>query len=216
MYQRRHSLAAPATASVALNNEQLIEELQRLGVDDPNQPPQSDIAAQYPPDKMGKGVVFDQIPHDAVFYVIDFKGARSDLFFSVQQPPFKSGDLVLVEADRGHDLGKVKSVEQRPQLDRLVPANEEDRKKDVHVKRALRAAQANEIALMMTKNQDEAKALLVCQSKVKQKRLHMQVVDAEYQWDRRKLTFYFVAERRVDFRDLVRELFKLYKTRIWM
>jgi len=60
----------------------------------------------------------------------------------------------------------------------------------------------------------------------------MEVVDAEYQWDRRKLTFYFVADKRIDFRELVRELFRyvrssfpgfpyspfhrLYKTRIWM
>ncbi|KAI9312258.1 PSP1 C-terminal conserved region-domain-containing protein [Dichotomocladium elegans] len=44
----------------------------------------------------------------------------------------------------------------------------------------------------------------------------MDIVDAEYQWDRRKLTFYFVAERRVDFRELVRDLFRIYKTRIWM
>jgi cell fate regulator YaaT (PSP1 superfamily) len=61
----------------------------------------------------------------------------------------------------------------------------------------------------------------------------MEVIDAEYQWDRRKLTFYFIAEKRIDFRELVRELFRyvveymvcgfrlslrsrLYKTRIWM
>lgn len=80
---------------------------------------------------------------------------------------------------------------------------------------------------------DEAKALQLCQSKVRAKKLPMEVIDAEYQWDRRKLTFYFVAEKRIDFRELVRELFRydfpempdhpltdifdrLYKTRIWM
>ncbi len=44
----------------------------------------------------------------------------------------------------------------------------------------------------------------------------MQVLDAEYQFDRHKLTFYFEAERRIDFRELVSELFSQYKTRIWM
>ena len=44
----------------------------------------------------------------------------------------------------------------------------------------------------------------------------MNVVDAEYQFDRHKLTFFFEAEGRVDFRDLVRDLFSIYKTRIWM
>lgn len=89
--------------------------------------------------------------------------------------------------------------------------------------------------------QDEAKALALCQQKVKQKKLPMEVVDAEYQWsvgrrhflfrgtnadlpvlfsrsrrDRRKLVFYFVASTRIDFRELVRELFRHFKTRIWM
>jgi hypothetical protein len=44
----------------------------------------------------------------------------------------------------------------------------------------------------------------------------MQVLDAEYQFDRHKLTFFFEADRRIDFRELVSELFSLYKTRIWM
>ena len=79
----------------------------------------------------------------------------------------------------------------------------------------------------MTKMQDEVKALQLCQNKVRQKKLPMEVVDAEYQWwvlaffgdkcsyylvvsirDRRKLTFYFVADKRIDFRELVRELFR--------
>ncbi len=62
--------------------------------------------------------------------------------------------------------------------------------------------------LLMSKMQDEAKALQLCQSKVRAKKLPMEVVDAEYQWDRRKLTFYFIAEKRIDFRELVRELFR--------
>ena len=44
----------------------------------------------------------------------------------------------------------------------------------------------------------------------------MEITDAEWQWDRRKLTFFYLADQRVDFRELVRELFRLYKTRIWM
>jgi cell fate regulator YaaT (PSP1 superfamily) len=60
----------------------------------------------------------------------------------------------------------------------------------------------------MSKLADEEKALQLCQNKVRQKKLPMEVVDAEYQWDRRKLTFYFVAEKRIDFRELVRELFR--------
>jgi cell fate regulator YaaT (PSP1 superfamily) len=76
----------------------------------------------------------------------------------------------------------------------------------------------------MSKTQEEEKALALCQAKVRQKKLPMEVIDAEYQWcalrsrnlntalmphrDRRKLTFYFIAEKRIDFRELVRELFR--------
>lgn len=80
--------------------------------------------------------------------------------------------------------------------------------------------------LLAAKAHDELKALQLCQSKVKSKKLPMEVIDAEYQWyvltsllpsisalivvfrDRRKLTFYFIAEKRIDFRELVRELFR--------
>ena len=44
----------------------------------------------------------------------------------------------------------------------------------------------------------------------------MHLIDAEFQYDRHKLTFYFKADRRIDFRELVRDLFAAYKTRIWM
>jgi len=89
-------------------------------------------------------------------------------------------------------------------------------KKDINPKMIYGKAQGQDTQLLLTKIQDEVKALQLCQSKVRQKKLPMEVIDAEYQWDRRKLTFYFVAEKRIDFRELVRELFRLYKTRIWM
>lgn len=53
----------------------------------------------------------------------------------------------------------------------------------------------------------------VCHSRAD---LPMEVCDAEWQWDRRKLTFYYTSDARVDFRELVRELFRVYKTRVWM
>ncbi|KAJ2349052.1 hypothetical protein GGF43_004467 [Coemansia sp. RSA 2618] len=57
--------------------------------------------------------------------------------------------------------------------------------------------------LLGNKLRDEQSALSMCQSKVQQRKLSMCVVDAEFQFDRRKLTFYFTADRRVDFRELV-------------
>ncbi|WVQ81888.1 hypothetical protein IAT38_004015 [Cryptococcus sp. DSM 104549] len=75
---------------------------------------------------------------------------------------------------------------------------------------------AEEQARMREKLQDEYEAMMICREKVVQRGLPMQIVDAEYQWDRRKLTFYFKADKRVDFRDLTKENFRIFKSRIWM
>ncbi|KAJ2548481.1 hypothetical protein EV175_004815 [Coemansia sp. RSA 1933] len=89
--------------------------------------------------------------------------------------------------------------------------------KDVLIKRIFRVADQREVAdLTNNKLLDEQNALTMCQSKVQQRKLSMCVFDAEFQFDRRKLTFYYKADRRVDFRELVRELFKHFKTRLWM
>ncbi|KAG0177967.1 hypothetical protein DFQ29_004124 [Apophysomyces sp. BC1021] len=220
--QRRHSLAGPA---ILLNDsvDTLASGLEDLAIGE--RPTQLQQQQQGEPllEGMGKGMRLDALPSDVSFFVIEFKGGRSDVFYS--QPGPKRGDLVIVEADRGHDLGKVTldnvgrqqlmMIHAQQQTEK-TDSDEVPKKKEIYIKRIFRLARPDEVAMLMTKSQDEAKALMVCQSKVRAKKLNMQVVDAEYQWDRRKLTFYFVAERRVDFRELVRELFKLYKTRIWM
>ncbi|KAI9208693.1 PSP1 C-terminal conserved region-domain-containing protein [Polychytrium aggregatum] len=158
-------------------------------------------------------------------YMVEFKAGRTD-FFYISEPGLAVtlGDLVIVEADRGKDLGKVivegimnmqqLQMHQAQHADRIMDGHYLNR--DIHPKRIYRLAQPNEVAMLVAKSQDENKSKAVCQTKIRQKQLPMEVVDAEYQWDRRKLTFYFVAERRIDFRELVRELFRIYKTRIWM
>ncbi|KAJ2842804.1 hypothetical protein IWW36_005775 [Coemansia brasiliensis] len=159
---------------------------------------------------------------------------------------YKPGTYVLVEADRGIDLGMIKeellsveavlsfnsvsslssghSVASAEDADDASPATtgssgstQPASGKDVYVKRIFRVADQCEVAdLLNNKVVDEQNALNMCQSKVQQRKLSMRVVDAEFQFDRRKLTFYFTADRRVDFRELVRDLFKHFKTRIWM
>lgn len=180
---------------------------------------------QQPQQESGKGMLLLRLPHHIPLYMVEFKSGRTD-FYYVSDPLLKLrvDDLVIVEADRGKDLGKVAtqilSVEQVVLLQNKnkQPTLEENgnEKQDVHVKRIYRLAVEEEVQLLSLKDQDEQKALAVCLQKIKNRKLPMEVVDAEFQWDRRKLTFYFIAERRIDFRELVRELFKLYKTRIWM
>ncbi|KAJ7715390.1 PSP1 C-terminal conserved region-domain-containing protein, partial [Mycena metata] len=209
-------------------------------------------------------------------YIVEFKAGRTDLFYRAADrmvllqrrdtnaslagyhpPPaddaIRVGDLVIVEADRGKDLGKVVNdsitlgeVEAfwagQARFDAhtltctssLTGSGGQSPptspggggadggggggagKKEIAPKMIYGKAGAGDAQLLVAKMQDELKALALCQTKVRAKKLPMEVVDAEYQWDRRKLTFYFVAEKRIDFRELVRELFRLYKTRIWM
>ncbi|KAJ3796134.1 PSP1 C-terminal conserved region-domain-containing protein [Lentinula aff. detonsa] len=181
--------------------------------------------------------------------------------------PIKVGDLVIVEADRGRDLGRVVNdnitVEEveawldagRSASGQILDSSQQPNqqwsdsplptpisptgvyagiplanpnsspgtggggagsKKEINPKQIYGKAGPPEASMLAAKMSDEMKALQLCQSKVRAKKLPMEVVDAEYQWDRRKLTFYFVADKRIDFRELVRELFRLYKTRIWM
>lgn len=191
----------------------------------------------HPLTELGKGVPLHAVPASWPLYIVEFKAGRTDLFYLTDlSQDIRVGDLVIVEADRGKDLGKVindtitiAEVEafQKQQMARVgfgqptspggaSGSSSSGTKKEINPKMIYGKAQAHDTQGLVTKLQDEMKALQLCQTKVRAKKLPMEVVDAEYQWDRRKLTFYFVAEKRIDFRELVRELFRLYKTRIWM
>ncbi|KAG7090548.1 hypothetical protein E1B28_009657 [Marasmius oreades] len=206
---------------------------------------------------LGKGLPLSSVPSSWPLFIVEFKAGRTDLFYLTDQvasnltqsqmnghvgeKPVKVGDLVIVEADRGRDLGRVvNDCITVNEVERWLETREHQQgqfgsqwgdqpmspggagggggsaKKEINPKMIYGKAGAQEATQLAIKMQDEAKALQLCQSKVRSKKLPMEVVDAEYQWDRRKLTFYFVAEKRIDFRELVRELFRLYKTRIWM
>jgi cell fate regulator YaaT (PSP1 superfamily) len=238
---RRHSLAGPApvphTGSSSAGYKHLSDALDHLQLEEFRRAQYGGLAEEmvdeyFDPESrrksiadVGKGVPLSQIPTSTALYIVEFKAGRSDLFYAADTlgGVVKKGDLVIVEADRGKDLGKVVNdsitpvqVQQLQQQQAELLPDIHRGNKELHPKRIYRLAQPGEVAMLVTKSQDELKALQVCQTKVRQKKLPMEVVDAEYQWDRRKLTFYFVADRRIDFRELVRELFKIYKTRIWM
>ncbi|GJJ13811.1 hypothetical protein Clacol_008068 [Clathrus columnatus] len=188
---------------------------------------------------LGRGLPLHAVPPSYQLFIVEFKAGRTDLFYTTDRLfDIQMGDLVIVEADRGKDLGKVindtittADVEayQRSQQAQQQQADMHfggesgsggsgptSGKREINPKRIYGKAGTHETQLLAQKLQDEMKALQLCQTKVRAKKLPMEVVDAEYQWDRRKLTFYFIAEKRIDFRELVRELFRLYKTRIWM
>jgi len=168
----------------------------------------------------GKNLQNQQQSQHWPLYIVEFKAGRTDYFYISEKSGLiiKNNDLVIVEADRGKDLGKVvaSNITNYQQIQAYQAQHADDgmelqKDMQIHPKRIYRLAQKAEIDMLIAKCQDEIKAKSLCQTKVRQKKLPMEIVDAEFQWDRKKLTFYFVSDRRIDFRELVRELFKIYK-----
>ena len=135
---------------------------------------------------------------------IMFKGERKEIYSNTQQFPFKIGDYVIVEADKGEDLGQVNQVgailSMKKSKDKLRPI--------------LRKPNNNDMEKFHQNRDKEKKAFVVCKEKIEKHKLIMKLVDVEYQFDGNKITFYFTAERRVDFRELVKDLAAQYKVRI--
>lgn len=165
------------------------------------------------------------LPSPKVVYNVKFKRTQRSFVLGPRiQRDLKVGTYVKVEADRGEDLGIVigkvasekysysnrSSLGPVPSPTGLSPPGATD------LKCIIRLATHDEVSLLAMKREEEEELLKICRGKVRQRALPMNVVDAEYQFDRHKLTFFFEAEGRVDFRELVRDLFSMYKTRIWM
>ncbi|KAI9049889.1 hypothetical protein LZ554_006037 [Drepanopeziza brunnea f. sp. 'monogermtubi'] len=203
-----------------------------------------------------------------LLYIVLFKCSRADVFY-VQEGTglaVKPGDLVIVEADRGTDLGTVardnvdwssaKDLKehyaeehykwlmmysqgaagnsdgtggglmaasnglQGSAVGGMGPPNQhgmqEPTNGEIKPKIIKRLAQQHEIQALREKEGNEAKAKRVCMQKVKEHGLHMEILDAEFQMDWKKLTFYYFADAYINFNSLVTDLFKVYKTRIWM
>jgi len=136
-------------------------------------------------------------------YEVGFKGERRGFFLNPQNVPVSVGDAVIVEADRGVDLGYVL------RMGKLVWQRKPEKLGNI-----LRKATPEEVASLAEKAKKEEEAFRACREKIAQHGLKMKLVDVEYQFDGKKITFYFTAERRVDFRDLVRDLAKYFHTRV--
>ncbi|CCW60456.1 unnamed protein product [Phytomonas sp. EM1] len=123
------------------------------------------------------------------------------------------GEYVVVGGDRGEDIGLV-THSRTADGDSL---NQTDHSWSKGVGEVLRVATPMEVAqLQSVQTELEARAVESAQEKVQEHGLNMRIVDAEYQFDRRKLTFFYQAQQRLDFRNLVRDLYKTFRARIWM
>ncbi len=143
---------------------------------------------------------------------IAFKGNRKEFFTwdGEEPPPLKAA--IIVDADRGEDLGHVHALGELAQK-RCVGCSHGCGTAPP-ARRALRLATSSEIRQARDVRSQDEPARRKGSERVKAHGLVMKLSDAEWQWDRKKLTFYFTAEKRVDFRNLVRDLASLFRARI--
>jgi len=135
---------------------------------------------------------------------IRFRPAGRIYYFDPQEQSFSTGHYVIVETVRGVEAGRVviasKMIAESDLSDPLKPV--------------LRLANEDELRMMLSYKSKEKDALVRCAERIKQHKLPMKLVESEYTFDGSRLTFYFTADERVDFRGLVRDLAATFRTRI--
>jgi len=145
-----------------------------------------------------------------------FKGNRT-AYYATEDESLRAGDHVVVEAERGLDLGRVKSTGGTAARKCGSCASQQEKEGTAAASptlRVVRRAEPEEVQRLMILRSDEERVRRQARELVEQHDLKMKVTEAEWQWDRNKLTLYFTAERRVDFRQLVRDLARAFRTRI--
>jgi cell fate regulator YaaT (PSP1 superfamily) len=142
---------------------------------------------------------------------VSFKGNRRE-YFTSEVAAVELSDYVIVEADRGEDLGRVTAA--GAVAERKCSGCSTGCAAPVPDRRIVRRAERVEVDRAVALRSDEPRVRRITREKVAQYNLKMKVSEAEWQFDRNKLTIYFTAERRVDFRELVRDLARTFRTRI--
>ena len=143
---------------------------------------------------------------------VAFKGNRKEFFLWEEEEAPAVKAPIIVDADRGEDLGHVHAIGDLALL--RAKGTSHGPGAEPVTQKAKRLASDEEVSrLKQIRTQDED-ARRKAMERVRANNLVMKLSDAEWRWDRRKLTIYFTAEKRVDFRNLVRELAAMFRTRI--
>lgn len=135
---------------------------------------------------------------------VRFKKAGKIYYFDPNQLLIRLDDYVIVETIRGIEYGKVVIVNKLVDIDDVV----------LPLKKVMRIASDQDASNVAENEQLAMEALEICVEKIEYHQLDMNLVDVEYTFDRNKVIFYFTAEGRIDFRDLVKDLAAQFKTRI--
>jgi len=136
--------------------------------------------------------------------LVRLRDAGQTCSYNVQELDLKEGDYVIVEHDRGLDYGRIVS----PNEDLSQDSSKEQ------IKKILRLATEADLKQIAENRVKAKEAFSSCVKKIEEHKLDMKLVQAEYAFDRSKIIFYFTASGRVDFRNLVKDLAKIFKARI--
>ena len=135
---------------------------------------------------------------------VRFRTAGKIYYFDPGNLDIKKNDHVIVETARGIEYGTVVGD----------PKEEEDDKVIQPLKAVLRVATPKDDEQEQSNKQREKEAFKICLEKIRKHDLQMKLIDAEYTFDNNKVLFYFTADGRIDFRELVKDLASVFKTRI--
>ena len=135
---------------------------------------------------------------------VRFRTAGKIYFFNPKEFQVKSGDHVIVETARGIEFGSV--VSERRQVKEKCIGDE--------LKPVLRIATKEDEERAAKNREKEKEAYKICLDKIKEHELDMKLVSTEYTFDNNKVLFYFTADGRIDFRELVKDLAAVFRTRI--
>ena len=135
---------------------------------------------------------------------VRFKMGGKSYFFAPGSYMIKKGDFVIVDTERGAECGEV-ILETHKVTDSSVSKE---------LKKVTRVADLNDRKKLVQNREDEKKAFTLCEECIAKHKLDMRLTDVEYTFDRSKIVFNFTADGRVDFRDLVKDLAGIFRTRI--
>lgn len=135
---------------------------------------------------------------------VRFRNVGKIYYFSPKGYKVNIGDHVIVETARGIEYGKVV----------LDPRNIKEEEVVHPLKEVLRVATKEDVEQEQMNRVKEKEAFKICQKKIREHGLEMKLIDAEYTFDNNKVLFYFTADGRIDFRQLVKDLAAIFKTRI--
>jgi cell fate regulator YaaT (PSP1 superfamily) len=135
---------------------------------------------------------------------IRFKSVGKVYYFDPSHIKFGIGDRAIVETARGIECGEVVMENRQVEDDSIIKP----------LKSVIRIATAEDVAKVEDNLRKEKEAFRICLKKITEHELNMKLIDVEYTFDNNKVLFYFTADGRVDFRELVKDLASVFRTRI--